>query len=266
MTLLYGCDVSTFQAPGLIDWRTKDFGIVRAMYGTRPDGKCIQHVERIRAAGKIVGLYHFFRPDQSIAEQVAKFGEMALACKLGPGDMFPCIDVEDYPDKFSGNTPTHYAPVSPDWREPLLRLVEAFERIYGGAILYITQRDWGRLGKPPWVLQRPLWVAHYPGKGATSPLKAPATPGGVPWRIWQWMVGPLDQRLQDHTSKVAVDQNVASSPLPLISAPEAKPDPEPVAEPYEAERAIPWITLTEEDWDEMRAARDAQIREQTEDQ
>ena len=264
MTLLYGCDVSTFQAPGLVDWTKKDFGIVRATYGTRADGKCVSHVERIRAAGKTVGLYHFFLPKVDATAQIDAFSKMADAARLGPGDMLPCIDIEDYPNKFSGSTPIGYASVSTSWEDTLLMLVEAFEKVFGGTILYVTQRDWARLGKPSWVLQRPLWVANYPGKGATSPLKAPATPGGCPWRIWQWLVGPLDKQLQDHTDPRAVDQNIASSPLPLIATPGVKPEPEPESVPYEAERAIPYCLLTDEDWDAMRDARDAQIRAATE--
>jgi GH25 family lysozyme M1 (1,4-beta-N-acetylmuramidase) len=267
VTLLYGCDVSTFQAPGLVDWTKKDFGIVRATYGGKPDAKALAHVERIRDAGKIVGLYHFLLPQQAIAGQVDSFCRVADAARLGPGDMLPCIDIEDYPDQWSkvgGLHATHWQPVAPAWVDPLAQLVEAFDAHFGGCILYVTQRDWARLGKPAWVLQRPLWVANYPGKGATSPLKAPATPGGCPWRIWQWLVGPLNKQLQDHTDPRAVDQNVASSPLPLIAAPETKPEPEVTPEPYEADRAIPYVLLSDEDWDEMRVARDEAIHRRTE--
>lgn len=265
MSLLYGCDVSTFQSPGLVDWRTKDFGIVRATYGTRIDGKCVQHAERIRAAGKTLGLYHFFLPKQDLAKQLDAFLKVADEAKFGAGCILPCIDIEDYPDKFSGNTPTHYAPVSPEWCEPLAEFVADLDGLFGGCVLYVTQRDWARLGKPSWVLQRPLWVANYPRKGATSPLKAPATPGGCPWRIWQWLVGPLNKQLQDHTDPRAVDQNVASNPLPLITA-DSKPETVVTPEPYEAERAIPYVLLSDDDWEEMRVARDQQIHQNTDEE
>jgi GH25 family lysozyme M1 (1,4-beta-N-acetylmuramidase) len=254
VTMLHGCDVSTFQSPGLVDWTKQDFGIVRATYGTRPDAKTVQHVERIRAAGKVVGLYHFFRPDQNIDAQVEEFCKQAEACNLFTGDMLPCVDIEDYPDKFSGSTAVHWAPVAPAWVDTLARLVENLEVRFGGSILYVTQRDWHRLGKPEWVLERPLWVANYPGKGATSPLKAPATPAGKPWRIWQWLVGPLDKQLQDHTSSRAVDQNVATSPLPLIGDGIYKPEPT-----VEVAESIPYVLLSDDDWEDMRIARDEYI-------
>lgn len=259
MTFLHGCDVSVFQDPRLVDWNQRDFGIVRATYGTSPDKRTLQHVERIRAAGKVAGLYHFFRPDQSIDAQLETFGRVAEAVALGPGDMLPCVDVEDYPDQWSGGVAKHWAPVAHAWEAPLTELVAGLTERFGGVVLYVTQRDWGRLGKPDWALKLPLWVANYPRKGATSPLKSPATPGNVPWRLWQWLVGPLGQTLQDHTHKLAVDQNIATSPLPLIGETAV----EVVPEPYETERAIPYCLLTDEDWDEMRAARDQHVLEET---
>lgn len=269
MTLLYGCDVSTFQAPGLVDWTKKDFGIVRATYGSRLDGKCVEHVKRIRAAGKTVGLYHFHLPNVSAKDQIDAFARQAEAVKLGSGDILPCLDIEAYPDRFKGAVPTHYAGVDKTWADEdtdaLMEIVEQWDRDFGGFIPYLTQADWHLLGKPSWILKRPLWVAHYPKRFSTTPLKAPATPGSVPWRIWQWLVGPLDKQLQDHLDPRAVDQNVASSPLPLITA-NSKPETVVTPEPYEAERAIPYVLLSDDDWEEMRVARDEAIHSRTEDE
>lgn len=242
MTLLKGCDVSVFQAPTLVPWRDYDFGICRATYGKSPDKKVLQHVEAIRNGGAVLGLYHFFRADQDVDQQYDVFRSVAQQAGLGVGELLPCIDIEDFPGHTIGPADAPKA--------------EAFaarcDTDFGGAIIYITQRDWHRLGKPAWVLDRPLWVAHYPGKGSTSILTKPATPNGAPWRIWQCMVGRLGTGTQDHTDKLAVDQNLASDPLPLIES-QTRCDSQ-IPE-------VPWVGITDEAYEEMREARDRHIRE-----
>jgi GH25 family lysozyme M1 (1,4-beta-N-acetylmuramidase) len=262
MTILRGCDVSTFQSPALVNWSNYDFGIVRSTYGSRVDGKVEQHASKIRAAGKTLGLYHFFLPKTGIQAQLDAFCSVAKKVSLGDGDILPCVDIEAYPDQFKGAVATHWAQVDPSWNEPLVEFVMLLEKEFGRSIPYITQRDWSLLGKPEWVLQRPLWVANYPKKGSTSPLKAPATPGLRPYAIWQLMVGPLNKTLQDHTSPVAVDQNIAPAPLPLIQRELGVAPTEPATNDQMIdETTIPWVALTDEDWDEMREARDHQLRD-----
>jgi len=262
MTILRGCDVSTFQAPTLVDWSKQDFGIVRATYGTRKDGKAKLHADKIRAAGKVLGLYHFFLPNTDLQAQLDAFCEVANTVSLHDGDILPCVDIEAYPDKFNGSVPTHYAPVAPAWNDTLVKFVKLLQLEFGGFMPYITQRDWAMLGKPDWVLTRPLWVANYPKKGSTSPLKAPATPGNRPYAIWQLMVGPLGKSLQDASSPVAVDQNITSGPLPLIdrSTEGAVPDPAPPVAIDES--TIPFVGLSDDDWDEMRSARDRHFQDE----
>ena len=261
MDILRGCDVSQFQSPSLVDWRQFDFGIVRMSYGARPDKHAQEHVKRIRTAGKMVGAYHFMLPNSSFEKQRDVFLAQATQAHLGEGDLLPCLDIEAYPDRFKVQIPTHWAQVSRTWADEdtdvLLQFRDEFDRIFGGFIPYITQRDWHLLGKPEWLLERPLWVAHYPATGSTVPLARAATPGNRPWRIWQQMVGPLSKRVQDPTNPKAVDQNVASSLLPLIGErtqpqiPSAAPEDPP----------IPWlpIWLSDDDWAELRKARDRHI-------
>lgn len=251
MPILTGCDVSVFQPSLLVDWRGYDFGIVRATYGKNPDKSTLAHVARIRVAEKKVGLYHFFRADQPVQAQFDAFVDRCEACKIGAGDIVPAVDVEDFP----GHT------IGPNDVAALSQFCELLRSQFDCLpLIYITQRDWHRLGKPAWVLDHPLWVAHYPGYGSTSPLAKPATPNGAPWRIWQCLVGPLDRRIQKHDDPKAVDQNFASDPLPLIAE-----NAEPVAPPSPAvddpKPSIPYVLLTDEAWDEMTVARDRRIRE-----
>jgi hypothetical protein len=83
---------------------------------------------------------------------------------------------------------------------------------FGEAMAYVTQRDFGRLGKPEWLLERPLWEAHY------TAAPAPATPGNKPWRIWQYRVGPyLPGGPGGAFAPMLLDQNIADEPLPVCS-------------------------------------------------
>lgn len=180
----YGIDVSHYQsttAPGGVPWSLLkhggcDFAIVRATYGTFRDPSAVEHVRNARAVGMAVGLYHFFRIAQPVTDQLAAFCSQALACGLQVGDIAPALDVED-----DGSTGPK---VSPAWSEAASVLSAGLVADFGEALIYCTQRDFGRIGKPPWLLERPLWVAHYTG------AVAPATPGGMPWAIWQHRVGP----------------------------------------------------------------------------
>jgi len=239
VTLLTGCDVSKFQHPSLVDWGRQDFGIVRATYGTSIDKSSTEHVKRIRAAGKVVGMYHFFRADQDPHKQFDAFASTARSCGLTAGDLLPCIDIEDFPGHSVGADPATDVRVCKEFARRL-------QSEYGGSIIYTTQRDWHRLGKPGWFLEHPLWVAHYPRKGSTSPLTRPATPANAPWRIWQCLVGPLGQNLQAHDHPQAVDQNLATDPLPLVGETGAAV----------VSKEVPWLGLDDDYWAEAKEARD----------
>jgi len=185
--------------------------IARAGYGSARDRHVSEHVARSRDIGAKVGLYLFFRPSEPIEPQLDTLLDVAEAVGLGPGDIVPALDIEQDP------IPSPQE-VSPDWSAPCLDFVEALEARFGGALVYITQREWGMLGKPEWVLKRPLWVAHY------TAAKQPATPGNVPATIWQHRVGAFDPAgpggytaPKDLPSgSIQLDQNRLLLPLPLI--------------------------------------------------
>jgi hypothetical protein len=67
-------------------------------------------------------------------------------------------------------------------------------------------------------------------------------------------VGPLGVSLQQHDHPQAVDQNVATSPLPTIGAEKV----ELLEQPIDA-ASIPFVHLTDDDWDEMTSARDHRV-------
>jgi hypothetical protein len=224
MTRLLGIDVSHFQstsAPAGVPWSTIaqkcSFAIVRATYGSSKDSSAPLHVKPARAAGLQVGLYAFFRSTLSVAEQLDAFCAQAIACGVGKGDIAPALDVED----------DLTAKLDPSWEPNVHAFVDGLVSEFGEAMVYITQRDFGRLGSPAWILERPLWTAHY-----TQAAK-PATPGNKPCAIWQRTVGPYNPDGPGGAIKpMLLDQNVADGPLPLattsasiVAAPVAPPDP-----------------------------------------
>ncbi|HYQ47130.1 MAG TPA: glycoside hydrolase family 25 protein [Polyangiaceae bacterium] len=207
MSRIYGVDVSKFQnttAPAGVSWATiaqaSKFAIVRATYGTSKDASAPAHIKNARSARLQVGLYHFFRSTQPVGEQLDAFCAQAITCGVGMGDIAPAIDVED----------DLTAKLDPSWEPSISAFVDGLLTEFGEAMVYITQRDFGRLGKPAWILDRPLWVAHYVN------AEKPATPGNKPYAIWQRTVGPYNPGGPGGAIKpMLLDQNVADGPLPL---------------------------------------------------
>lgn len=250
-SLLVGCDVSKYQTPSMVNWSSLDFGIARATYGKWADPSAEYHASQIRAGKAVPGLYAFFRGDQDATEQADTFFKVSQLVRLVPGDLIPWTDVEDFPGH----------QISATDMAGLENFVDQVDSLLSCSCgIYITQRDWHRLGKPGWILDRPLWVAHYPINGARQRLAKPATPNGMPWRIWQCMVGPLGQTLQDTRHPRAIDHDVAIAPLPLLRR------SDPSAAPFEApnDSNVPWLGLHDSDWEEMVASRDHSIIEDEE--
>jgi hypothetical protein len=201
-TLLRGVDVSHHNPVNRFDWselgQTHQFLIARATYGSKPDASCIEHVQRAREFGLTVGIYAFFRPGQSVHDQLSAFNSVANMVGLGPGDILPALDVER--SKYDGEfAPARYV-------DQCHAIVEAWRKLYGGAIVYTNPDDWRALGSPEWLRDCRRWIAHW-----TKP--PPTVPLGLTWDIWQWKVAPLPGIYSRE-----VDQNLAHDPLPLIPA------------------------------------------------
>lgn len=207
----YGIDVSRYQstaAPAGVPWSLLKasgvtFVMVRATYGTYKDPSAPAHIAAARAVGMQVGLYAFSRQSQPVTDQLAAFHAQALLCGIRAGDICPAHDLEDEPG---------VPKLGPAWNASGEAFTAGLVASYGEALVYLTQRDFGRLGKPAWVLERPLWVAHYTGAAR------PATPGDAPWRIWQHRVGPFAPNGAGGAFQPQLlDQNRASVPLPVCT-------------------------------------------------
>ncbi len=212
----YAVDVSHHQSPGSLPWKTYegavDLVLVRATYGSDlTDAAADGHIERARDIGAKIGLYHFFRSEQSWEKQALAFEKAMIKAGLDTGDIVPAIDVET--DPFSKN-----GQVSRKWEQPVEDFVEAMCTSYGDCIVYITRADWILLGKEEWVLERPLWVANY------TLAPKPYLPGDnvcMEPVLWQHRIGPLDRKgpggvYKSNGKNVQVDQNRVLGPIPVI--------------------------------------------------
>lgn len=238
----HGIDISHHQLPLSLPWdaiaESSQFVIARATYGTKRDRLTTRHVSDARGRGLRTGCYHFFRPVQSIRAQIEAFLDVCSACSISEGDIVPSLDIED--DPFG-------AKLSPVFAEVAHEAAKRIEDRYGvPCMVYITQRDWRRLGRPEWLLDRFLWIAHWTdGK--------PATPDGMRAHVHQYSVGPYAPRRPHRKGQErlagAIDHNVASDPLPLIGR------------DIRAIKGLPAHPLDGLDWEEdHRKARDAMIR------
>lgn len=173
-----GVDVSHHQPPTKMHYDAlpgNGVVIARATYGTKPDKAYAEHVKRARAAGKRVGAYHFFRPSQ---DWKAQYDAFLRAANLQRGDVAPVLDIEQ--DPFPAETykryytKAHYA-TAQDFALELRDL-------YGECILY-GGAHWLHDFCGRWVLDYPVWTAHY--RGANNRL-GPSAPKGMRLVGWQY--------------------------------------------------------------------------------
>jgi lysozyme len=163
---LRGIDVH--DKNGVIDWSglagaDVQFAFIRAAYGNRLDARLSENYAGAKAAGLVVGLYHFYRQplpaDAQRQTMLAAIDQVAL----GTGDLPPVLDVEDNPGfdgQWNSANNAAYAADLGDW-------VAAIEEKVGQApIAYTRAGFWAQIGNPAGFTACPLWVASY---GVASP-------------------------------------------------------------------------------------------------
>lgn len=120
-----------------------------------------------KAAGLIVGAYHFFHPSRDPLSQAEVFLHY---CKLGTGDLLPVLDWESTDD------------VQPDQSRASAKIwLERVERAIGKAPIIYTSPYFAKALKLDASWSRyPLWIAHYG-------VRAPLCPSPWPrWDFWQY--------------------------------------------------------------------------------
>lgn len=173
-----GVDVSHFQ--GVIDWAAVAasgvaFAYVKATEGvTETDLSFVANLKGARAAGLLVGAYHFFRTTSDHLAQVRRFAR--LVGDAGGVDLPLALDVEwQHTTAPLGNVPAF---------EFVDRVAEAVAELaqlgQRRPLLYTAPGFWSLLpARPSIAAAADLWVAHY---GVKEPAKVGTWPA---WTFWQ---------------------------------------------------------------------------------
>lgn len=154
-----------------------DFVIVKASEGaTYVNPKHDEHVQRTRTAGKLVGHYHYARPESNGPDTEAR--SFLRAAKALPGDVV-VLDFE----------PPQILPVYPAW---VLGFADVVTSTTGAPCWLYTNQSQGRalmsLSTPEQRVQlalMPLWKAYY--QTAVGDLM-----GWPTWACWQRTSTPMD--------------------------------------------------------------------------
>lgn len=152
-----GVDVSRHQ--GSIDWRAAQASGIAWAYVKLTEGigyvdpAADSHLDGARAAGLVVGAYHFARPDTNSPEADGEhFGTELRARGLAqPGTLPPCLDMER-------TAQVDYI----DWSEKFIATVRAITG-YQPMMVYASSSWWkNRYNNGLWLDEKTwAWVAHY---------------------------------------------------------------------------------------------------------
>jgi lysozyme len=231
---IHGIDVSKYQ--GTIDWKEiakeQKFAFIRVSDGIRyPDPKFGINWRRARGKGIRQGVYQFFRPAQSVAEQLdLMFGMLEEAGGLVAGDLPCALDLETT----DGCSPSLIEEGCLEW------MTQVEERTKLRPILYVGPAFWLNAGLSEKLAKFPLWIAHYTTRSGPWVPTEWAT-----WTMWQysgsgsvagvsvitdtnWFNGTQSElEVFIRNSQV---QQPEPEPEPQ-SEPQPNPEPEPVEEP-----------------------------------
>jgi hypothetical protein len=176
--VIHGIDVSSIQ-PATPDLTGKDFIFVKATEGrSYVNPKQEEQAAAGRAAGAVVGFYHFLWPG-NITEQAAYFVEQ---CASVPGDVL-AVDWE------STSAGTHATCAEKDaFIKEVLRLRGASHRV----ILYCNRDFWLNRDDTSYAGDG-LWIADYVTAGRPR-IQAK-------WLFHQYTDSPLDQSVADFASR-----------------------------------------------------------------
>ena len=225
---LYGYDVSKWQSVGTGD-SAKDFLICKATEGTGyVDPNCDKHYQRAKGQGKLLGVYHFARPDLNGGLDGARREAQYFVNNIR-GYIGEAILVLDWEQ--SGTTgQTDWAKA---WLDEVYNLTTVRPLIYMSASV-VNNNNWSAIAS-----NYGLWIAGYP---SAYNVKNPPTPSAsaMPykigawafWAIWQYSssAGTLDRDIANMDAnawhKYAATRQTTPAP---------EPQPEPTPEPTEPE-------------------------------
>ena len=181
-SLTEGIDVSHWQ--GTIDWGKvraagKKFAFIKASEHTSfVDDKYQTNRSRAKAAGVLVGAYHFARPNSGTTDAYAEADHFIETADWVSGELRPVLDLEDTGGLSSSALQT--------WVKAFVQRI--YDRTGVRAIIYVSPSFWStKMGNSSWFAQNGydvLWIAHW--TTASSPSVPAENWGGKSWTFWQY--------------------------------------------------------------------------------
>ena len=213
--MLKGLDISNWQAVGTGD-QAEDFVICKATEGVGyVDPTCDAHYQRAKSQGKLLGVYHFARPDMNSAEAEANF--FVENIKGYVGEAILVLDFE---------VATHNVAWAKAFLDRVQLATGVRPLIYMSASV-VSSYDWSSVAGADYG----LWIAGYPN---AYNVPNPPTPnvGDMPystgawgfWAIWQYSssAGSLDRNIANMTReawRAYAAKNGEAPALPPTPAP-----------------------------------------------
>lgn len=235
--MLKGIDISQWQNIGVSD-QAADFVIVKATEGVGfTDPKCEGHYQKAKAAGKLLGVYHFARPDLgNSAEAEADWFVSQIQGYIGEAILVLDWEVQQW---------------RTDWAKAFLDRVK--DKTGVKPLIYmsasqVTAYDWSAVAKADYG----LWIAGYPAKYNVPNPPEPAD-GEMPfntgawdgiWAIWQYTssAGTLDRDVANMTREAWAAYAAKNGETPK---PTPAPQPAPAPQPnYVVYTVVPGDTLS----------------------
>lgn len=215
--MLTGIDISKWQGAGFNVDAAADFVICKATEGTGyVDPLCDKFYQQAKAKGKLLGVYHFARPDLGNSGEA----EAEYFVKNIKGYIGEAILVLDY----------ECAPYSDDWAYAFAKRVHDLTGVW--PMLYasaskINGVNWSKTAK-----NCGLWIAGYPN-AYNVPNPPTPKPSDMPYGIGAW---PFWAIWQYTSSAGALDRDIANMDATAwrkyaaVNG-EAKPTPQPDPKP-----------------------------------
>ena len=228
--MLKGVDISKWQSVGIGD-QGADFVICKATEGVGyVDPICDQHYQRAKSQRKLLGVYHFARPDLNSPEADAEWFVKNIQGYIGEAILVLDWEWLDPNNKGPWLNPSW----AKRWLDKVYELTGVRPLIYMSAtVINDYGLDWSAVAK-----DYGLWIAGYPSK-YNVPDPATPNPGDMPygigpwafWAIWQYTssAGKLDRDIA----------NMTKTAWKKYAKPDSKPTPEPEPAPAPAPEPAP---------------------------
>ena len=192
---LYGVDISSWQSVGTGD-QAQNFVIPKATEGVGyVDKSCDKHYQRAKQQGKLLGFYHFARPDLNKGTDGAKreANFFYTNCKNYFKEGIPVLDWEQ-----PGTT--GQVSWAKAWLDEVYRLSGVRPLIYMSASV-VNGNNWSSISG-----YYGLWIAGYPNK---YNVKNPPTPTvkDMPYKIGSWKFWAI---WQYSSSAGTLDRDIAN--------------------------------------------------------